>query len=92
MVFKSSDIGPYNMPKDERDLLRCGDVRGKNWVNHSKAKIMQELRPKLIPSLPQGDNGMFTALGKTIEFDRKRKLLKSEEDKQISMDRARKLC
>ena len=92
MVFKSSDIGPYNMPKDERDSLRGGDIRGKKWVNRTKAEIMQELWPKLIPTLPQGDNGTFTVLGKTLKFDRKRKLLKSEEDKEISMDKARKLC
>ena len=54
-----------------------------------KADIMQELWPKLDTILAQGNNGTFQVLRKTLTFDRKKKLIKSENEKEISMDKAK---
>ena len=53
---------------------------------------MQQLWPKLIQIFPGQINGTFMMLGKQIYFDKNKKLLKSKDNKNISSDKAIKLC
>ena len=77
MGFRPNDVSPYNMPKNEREELCNGGVKGKKWANKTNIYIMQKLWPKILETLPEQINGAFMMLCKRIYFDRNKKSLKS---------------
>ena len=40
MYFKPNDVGPYKMPRNEREELYNGVVKGKKWANKTNIYIM----------------------------------------------------
>ena len=40
MVFTPNAVGPYEIPRNDREELFNGDVKGKTWVNKTKSEIM----------------------------------------------------
>ena len=77
MDFKPNDVGPYKMPRNEREELCNGVVKGKKWANKTNIYIMQQLWPKILETFPEQINGTFMMLCKRIYFDKNKKSLKS---------------
>jgi hypothetical protein len=92
MVFRQGDVGPYDMPLDEREVLRNGDVKGKKWVNKGYKEIWTELWPKVEEALPDGDTGTVTIMNQLLYYDCKKKTLRSKDDKDITHSKAISLC
>ena len=94
MIIDQNDIRPYDMPSDEREAIRNGDVKGKKWVN----KTLQEIWPSLWPTivlayLPHDENtGTITIMNRLLHFDKIKKTLKSKDDKGITHAKAVNLC
>ena len=53
---------------------------------------MQQLWPKILQNIPEQINETFMMLGKRIYFDKNKKLLKSNDGNNISVDKSIKLC
>ena len=92
VVFSPNYVGPYEIPINEIEELHNGYVTVKKWFNKTKSEILQQLWPKLIETLPGKINGTFMMLVKRIYFDKNKKSLKIKDNKNISADRAIKLC
>ena len=73
IVFRFTNLVPYDMPSDAREALCNGDVKGKKWINKTYADIRPDLWLKLQTTLPADEEkGEFTFLDKVIHFDEKK--------------------
>ena len=70
MVFKPNYVGPYKMPRNEREEPCNGDVKGEKCVNKTNSDVMQKLWTKLLQTFPGQINGKFMMLGKWMYFEK----------------------
>ena len=92
MVFKPNYVGPYKMPRNEREEPCNGDVKGEKCVNKTNSDVMQKLWTKLLQTFPGQINGKFMMLGKWMYFDKNKQPPKIKDNKNISSSKAIKFC